>query len=255
MPFLNMKKRTSTRSTAFLGYTLFSGTLDELFLAKKALINTINQYSYCIAEKDPEFKKALLGAEILLPDGAAITAAVWLLYGKSIRKIAGSDLHQYLLAYLNQKAGRCFYLGSSETTLQSIQNRLKKEYPLVEAGFYSPPYQASFSAEESTAMIKVVNAFQPEVLFIGMTAPKQEKWAYQFQSSLETRLICCIGAVFDFYAGSTKRPGQVWINLGLEWLGRLISEPKRLWKRYLFYGPVFIGYMLKEKIKGGKTPF
>ena len=242
-----------SNQTSFLDYTLFSGSLDELFFKKKALINTINQYSYCIAEKDLEFKNALLGAEILLPDGVAITAAVRFLYGKSIRKIAGADLHQYLLKYLNQKAGRCFYLGSSEAILQSIQNRLKKEYPLVEAGFYSPPYHASFSEEDSSAMIKAVNAFHPEVLFIGMTAPKQEKWAYQFHSNLETRLTCCIGAVFDFYAGSVQRPHQIWINLGLEWLGRLVREPKRLWKRYLYYGPIFIYDILMKKLKRTQT--
>jgi N-acetylglucosaminyldiphosphoundecaprenol N-acetyl-beta-D-mannosaminyltransferase len=94
-----------------------------------------------------------------------------------------------------------------------------------------------------------VNAFQPEVLFVGMTAPKQEKWAYQFHSALEVRITCCIGAVFDFYAGTMRRPSQLWINLGLEWFGRLISEPKRLWRRYLYYGPIFIYGMIKEKIK------
>lgn len=250
-----MKTRISTQSTAFLEYTLFSGSLDDLFFEKKALINTINQYSYCIAEKDPEFKKALLGAEILLPDGVAITAAVRFLYGKSIQKIAGADVHQYLLEYLNQKAGKCFYLGSSAETLQKIQSRLKKEYPFIEASFFSPPFKAFFSDADNEVMLQKVNAFQPEVLFIGMTAPKQEKWAQEFHAVLKTRLTCCIGAVFDFYAGSTNRPGKVWINLGLEWLGRLISEPKRLWKRYLFYGPVFIGYMLKAKMKGDKTPF
>jgi N-acetylglucosaminyldiphosphoundecaprenol N-acetyl-beta-D-mannosaminyltransferase len=241
--------------TPFLEYKLFSGALQELNSSEKLLIDTINQYSYCVAEKDAAFKRALLGAEILLPDGVAITASTRFLTGKRIRKIAGADVHQYLLEYLNQKAGKCFYLGSSTETLQKIQSRLKKEFPSIEAGFFSPPFKASFSDADNEMMLQTVNAFQPEVLFIGMTAPKQEKWAYQFHANLETRLTCCIGAVFDFYAGSTKRPGQVWINLGLEWLGRLISEPKRLWKRYLFYGPIFIGYMLKAKMKGDKTPF
>ena len=115
-----------SNQTSFLDYALFSGSLDDLFFEKKALINTINQYSYCIAEKDPEFKKALLGAEILLPDGVAITAAVRFLYGKSIRKIAGADLHQYLLAYLNQKAGRCFSCWS-ECRRQSIASLVQRQ--------------------------------------------------------------------------------------------------------------------------------
>jgi len=253
---MNMLKTETTQhpvvqvtTTPFFSYSLFSGVLDELHTIDKALINTINQYSYCIAEKDTAFKEALTGAEILLPDGVAITASVRFLSGKRIQKIAGADLHQYLLAYLNKKRGRCFYLGASAETLQKIQKRLEQEYPGVEAGFYSPPFKAAFSKEDNAAMIEAVNAFQPEVLFIGMTAPKQEKWAHQFHSALDTRLTCCIGAVFDFYAGSIQRPSQIWINLGLEWLGRLLREPKRLWKRYLYYGPIFVLGMLQEKLK------
>lgn len=236
-------------STPFFNFKIFSGSLDELVLDQKILVNTLNQYSYCIAEKDPEFKKALLGSEILLPDGVAITASIRFLNGAKIPKIAGADVHAFLLSYLNNKGGKCFYLGSSEAVLQQIQNRLKKEYPQVCAGFFSPPFKAAFSAEDSQELIAAVNAFQPEVLFVGMTAPKQEKWAYQFHSALDVRITCCIGAVFDFYAGSMKRPSQLWIDLGLEWLGRLISEPKRLWRRYLYYGPIFIYGMLKAKIK------
>lgn len=236
-------------STPFFNFKLFSGSLEELVSDQKILVNTLNQYSYCIAEKDPEFKKALLDSEILLPDGVAITASIRFLSGESIPKIAGADVHEYLLSYLNNKAGKCFYLGSSEEVLLKIQNRLKKEYPRISAGFCSPPYKASFTAEDSQAMIEAVNAFQPEVLFVGMTAPKQEKWAHQFHKALDVRISCCIGAVFDFYAGSMRRPSQLWINLGLEWFGRLISEPKRLWRRYLYYGPIFIYGMIKAKFK------
>ena len=98
-------------------------------------------------------------------------------------------------------------------------------------------------------MIKAVNRFQPEVLFVGMTAPKQEKWSFQHKDQLNTKIICSIGAVFDFYAGTVERPSPFWINLGLEWFIRLIKEPKRMWKRYLYYGPIFIKMMVVHKIK------
>ena len=97
-------------------------------------------------------------------------------------------------------------------------------------------------------MLAAVNAVYPEVLFIGMTAPKQEKWAFEHKDLLQARTICSIGAVFDFYAGTVKRPSPFWIALRLEWLIRLIKEPRRMWKRYLYYGPVFIGYILREKV-------
>lgn len=81
--------------------------------------------------------------------------------------------------------------------------------------------------------------FHPKFLFIGMTAPKQEKWAYANKEFLEAPIICSIGAVFDFYAGTVKRPGKAWINWGLEWLVRFAKEPRRMWVRYGYYGPVF----------------
>jgi N-acetylglucosaminyldiphosphoundecaprenol N-acetyl-beta-D-mannosaminyltransferase len=236
-------------TTTFLDYAVYSGALPALTSMGKILVSTINQYSYCIAELDAAFKQALLGADVLLPDGVAITGSVRFLSGKKITKIAGADLHQYLLEYLNAKSGSCFYLGSSEATLQKIRERLAQEYPQVKVATYSPPYKPNFSAEDSQAMIEAVHNFQPEVLFVGMTAPKQEKWAYEYHAQLSANITCCIGAVFDFYAGSVHRPSPIWIKLGLEWLGRLLNEPKRLWKRYLYYGPIFVWRILQEKFK------
>ncbi len=88
-------------------------------------------------------------------------------------------------------------------------------------------------------MLNAINTFSPDVVFVGMTAPKQEKWVYQNFQRMNTRIICSIGAVFDFYAGSVNRPSAFWINLKLEWFIRLLKAPKRLWKRYLVYSPLF----------------
>lgn len=238
----------SWTTVPFVNYSLFSDSLSKLTSSSKFLINTINQYSFCVAHEDPDFKKVLAHSDVLLPDGVAITLSAKFLTGRSVKKIAGADLHHFLLKYLNEKGGRCFYLGSSEATLEKIQLRLEKEFPAIQAGFYSPPYQPEFSEQDSLTMIREVNNFKPEVLFIGMTAPKQEKWASQHKDALNARLICSIGAVFDFYAGTVKRPGELWIKLGLEWLGRLIKEPRRLWRRYLYYGPIFVYYIFSEKM-------
>ncbi|MRI02598.1 WecB/TagA/CpsF family glycosyltransferase [Kriegella sp. EG-1] len=235
--------------TECLGYQVFNGELAEAFSQQKTLVSTINQYSYCIAEEDLEFKKALEQSEILLPDGIGIVVAAKLLYGKKIKKIAGADLHDFLLKKLNNNQGSCFYLGSSEKTLSLIQSRISKDYPNIRTGFYSPPYKNKFSAEDNAKMIAAVNDFKPDVLFVGMTAPKQEKWSFAHKNELDTTIICSIGAVFDFYAGTLKRPNKVWVNLGLEWLGRLIKEPKRMWKRYIYYGVVFLKYLIKAFFK------
>lgn len=233
---------------AYAGYALFAGNLNELGFNGKTMVNTLNQYSFCMAEKDPAFKQALQQSNVLLPDGIAIVAAVKMDTGRSIQKISGWDLHQHLLGRLNQQAGRCFYLGSSAQTLKKIQQRLAADCPDVEAGFYSPPFKTVFSTEDNELMVEAVNNFKPDVLFIGMTAPKQEKWAVEHLQQLNASIICTIGAVFDFYAGTVKRPGKFWIRLGLEWLGRLLHEPKRLWKRYLYYGPVFLFLLIKYKL-------
>ncbi len=233
----------------FINYSIFNGNLSQIGFTQKILINTINQYSYCIAEQDVAFKKSLKDSDILLPDGMAIVAAVSLLSGQKIKKIAGADIHQHLLQELNQKGGSCFYLGSSENTLSKIKERVAIEFPNIRVGTFSPPYKTEFSKADNAEMLETVNSFKPDVLFVGMTAPKQEKWANSYKVQLDTKIICTIGAVFDFYAGTVERPSPFWINLKLEWFIRLVKEPKRMWKRYLYYGPIFIGFILKERLK------
>ncbi|WP_165750062.1 WecB/TagA/CpsF family glycosyltransferase [Cellulophaga sp. Z1A5H] len=233
-----------------LGYTVFADQLKNLPESKNTVINTINQYSYCMAEKDQNFKQALLSSDVLLPDGVGITFAAKFLYGEKIKKIAGADLHAYFLNDLNKKSGSCFYLGASNETLEKIKRKIKIEFPNIKVGAYSPPFKKTFSAADNAQMILEVNDFKPDVLFIGMTAPKQEKWSFEHKTALDTGYICAIGAVFDFYAETVARPSEFWQNLGLEWLGRFIKEPKRMWTRYITNGFKYLGYLLQARVKG-----
>jgi N-acetylglucosaminyldiphosphoundecaprenol N-acetyl-beta-D-mannosaminyltransferase len=230
-----------------LGYPVYSSTLENLPVKSKLLVSTINQYSYCISEEDAVFKNALLESDVILPDGVGIVAATKWLNGVSIKKIAGADFHEFQLKRLNEIHGSCFYLGASDETLSKIGERLKKEYPNVSFASYSPPYKPSFTEEDTAAMIEAVNSFKPDVLFVGMTAPKQEKWSHANKENLDAKIICSIGAVFDFYAGTVERPNKIWQDLGLEWLGRLLKEPKRMGNRYIYYGAVFTKHLLKAK--------
>ncbi|MEO6851340.1 MAG: WecB/TagA/CpsF family glycosyltransferase [Mucilaginibacter sp.] len=229
-------------------YSLYISKLDEINVSSKCVINTLNQYSYTVAEKDHKFKTALIESDILLPDGIGIVGAVKLLKGITIKKIAGSDLHEHLLYQLSATGGRCFYLGSNEATLINIQKHLAIDYPSIKMGFYSPPFKSTFSEDDNAVMIKNINSFKPDVLFVGMTAPKQEKWVHEHKDKVDSIVICSIGAVFEFYAGNIKRPGQIWIDLGLEWFVRLLHEPRHTWKRYIYYGPIFVYRILKQKI-------
>lgn len=239
-------------------YKVFCDCLSDLklFVNRPVCINTINAYSYVIAKKDDRFKNALQSSDILLPDGFPITFAALLLKGRRINKIAGEDIFFYLVNHMNQRKGRVFFLGASESTLSKITSRLQLEFSSITVGSYSPPYKKEFSEKDNEKMIEEINLFSPEVLFVGMTAPKQEKWVHQFKDRINADVICSIGAVFDFYAQTIERPSAFWINLHLEWFIRLIREPRRLWRRYLWYSPQFIVDVFKLKIsllfsKGG----
>ena len=233
----------------YFDYKLFGGKLESIFEGNQIVINTINQYSFCIADEDKGFKKALLESDLLLPDGIAVVWSNYFLNNQKIRKIAGADLHDFLLKKLNKEHGKCFYLGASESTLSKIREKLNNQYPNIKIASFSPPFRSTFSEDDTRDMIQKVNAFSPDVLFVGMTAPKQEKWINENRHLLKAKVICAIGAVFDFYAGTIERPNKFMISLGLEWFGRFLIEPKRMWKRYFYYGPIFLYKTLEEKFR------
>lgn len=215
----------------------------------KILISCLNAHSFNTLQKDRLYKDALLSSHIILPDGIAIVYGLRFLTDAKFEKISGHRLFSYEMERLNQINGKCFFLGSSKSTNLLIKMRISREYPNIIVKSFSPPFKKEFTEEENRTMIHQVNAFHPDVLFIGMTAPKQEKWAAAHFDDLNVKHICCIGAVFDFYAQTYKRAPKWMINMGFEWLHRLISEPKRLWRRYIFGNPKFVALILMEKLK------
>ena len=230
-----------------INHHIYTKQLSVLQTKKRCIINTINPHSYCEAKKDTVFLEALLNSDVLLPDGSGIVLATKILTGKKINKIAGADIHQYLLEQANIKEQKVFYLGAAKNTLDLIHKRIKKEYPNIKVASFSPPFKSVFANEDTSEMLEKVNTFQPDILFVGMTAPKQEKWVYANQNQINAKVMASIGAVFDFYAGTVKRSGAIWIKLGLEWLPRLLRDPKRLWKRNFISTPLFLWDVLKAK--------
>jgi N-acetylglucosaminyldiphosphoundecaprenol N-acetyl-beta-D-mannosaminyltransferase len=210
-----------------------------------------NPHSLVIAEKDPFFKKALLNADILLPDGSGIILAAKALKIPLSEKVAGTDFFLEMNRMAQEHGGiRYFFLGATDDVLNLIRIRLEHEYPHIEfTGSYSPPFRKDFSEEENELMLSCIRKARPDVLWVGLSAPKQEKWIYQNLNKLEVSFCGAIGAVFDYYAGTKKRSSDFWINLGLEWLPRFLAEPKRLWDRNLKSTPIFLSWILKEKIK------
>ncbi len=219
----------------------------------KCLINTINAHSFNTAQKDELFAEALQNGDYLIPDGAGIVKACkWLKNCKSHPKerIAGWDLFEMEMNRLNEKGGKCFFMGSSEKVLSLIKQKAAEQYPNIDVVAYSPPYKHEFSEEDNAAIISAIDAANPDLLWIGMTAPKQEKWAYSHWNELKINCHCgTIGAVFDFFAGTSQRAPEWWQKHSLEWFYRLIKEPRRMWRRYVIGTPLFLWNILKEKLK------
>ena len=189
----------------------------------KVLINTINAHSYNTAQRDEAFAEALSKGNYLIPDGTSIVKACRWLKAKSRPKerIAGWDLFSFEMNALERKSEelrvksekclKVMFMGSSEKVLSLIRERAAVDYPNLEVVTYSPPYKPEFSDEDNQAMIKAINNADPDLLWIGMTAPKQEKWTYSHWDELNIHCHCgTIGAVFDFYAGTVKRAPLGW---------------------------------------------
>lgn len=216
----------------------------------KLLINTINAHSYNTAQHDALFADSLSKCDVLLPDGASIIMACrWLgMKNRPAQRTPGWDLFLTEMEILNRKGGKVMFMGSSEKVLGLIRENAKKDYPNLEVVTYSPPFKPEFSEEDNAAIVQAINEADPDLLWIGMTAPKQEKWAYSHWQELN---IHChtgsIGAVFDFYAGTSPRAPYSWQSLGLEWLYRLLDNPKKMWRRYIIGNPLFIWNILREK--------
>ncbi|MBQ7531586.1 MAG: WecB/TagA/CpsF family glycosyltransferase [Paludibacteraceae bacterium] len=222
----------------------------------KLLINTINAHSYNVAQQDASFAEALANGDVLTADGASIVHACrWLRTPSQPKeRVAGWDVFIHEMTALEQHAETththpvAFFMGSSHEVLQRITERAALDFPSLQIVTYSPPYKPEFSPEEDFAIVRAINTANPDLLWIGMTAPKQEKWAYTHWQELNIHChVGTIGAVFDFYAGTAKRAPLWWQQHSLEWLYRLLTEPRRMWRRYIIGNIVFIYHILKEK--------
>ena len=225
----------------------------------KLLINTINAHSFNTAKKDQLFAEALTNGDVLIPDGVSIVKACKWIKAKSQPKerIAGWDLFSFEMEKLERESEKLrtkseeskivMFMGSSQKVLDLIVMRAAEVYPHLKVVTYSPPYKPEFSDKDNKAIIDAINAANPDLLWIGMTAPKQEKWTYSHWEELDIHChVGNIGAVFDFFAGTVERAPMWWQDNGLEWLYRLLKEPKRMWRRYIIGNTLFLWNMTKE---------
>lgn len=222
---------------------------------KPAYLATANLDFAAQASRDVELQRILFDAELVLCDGTPlIWASRWL--GAPLReRVAGSDLMPFLFAHAEKKGHRIFFLGSSEEVLAIAVEKCAEQYPkLVISGTYSPPYARLLDLNDDEIERRIREA-TPDILLVAMGCPKQEKWIYKNCRKTGVPVSIGIGASLDFIAGKFSR-APVWMRVcGLEWVFRLMQEPRRLFNRYLFDLVFFVGRLRKERslMKGAAT--
>lgn len=239
-----------------LGIRIETRSLEALVDASEASIRghgkpfifaCANPHSLVAARNDSDFRIALDGASAVVADGVGCKWGA-VLSGTSVApRITGSDFFAAMMSSLNKVGGRAFFFGSQDEILGKLAERVNHNFPKVTVATFSPPYR-QWSEEENTAMIERILQFGPDVLWVGMTAPKQEKWVAKNAPRLQVPVIGSIGAVFDYYAGVVLRAPPWVCRLGLEWLYRLPQEPKRLWRRTIVSAPLFLWLVLRDRI-------
>jgi N-acetylglucosaminyldiphosphoundecaprenol N-acetyl-beta-D-mannosaminyltransferase len=244
------------KTIEILGYNVFSDNLIEIPIAGekcRAINCSISPNCYSLALKDDDFRKALRNTDFLMLDGVYFALASILLLGRNIKKNQGPDVYKHFIERLNEASGRAFFLGSSEKVLQNIRERITKEYPNVTVGTFSPPFKTEFSHDDNKEMISKINDFKPNIVFVGMTAPKQEKWSVQNKDFLDSNLVISIGNVFDWYAGTQKAIHPFFFKLRMAWLVRIFIRPEML-KRNLGNQMLFFWHLLLMVLKIKKQP-
>lgn len=235
----------------FYCYNLTTKIVGRTFLdqnnGRPLVVNCLNPHSFITAQNDIIFQEALINSDILLPDGIGICGAASHWKHIKIRKIAGDDFHLLLLNELDKTHGKIFYMGSSPAVLKKIAERLKRDHPNIIVATHSPSYSKVFGKEENDAILSQIEAFAPDALMVGLTAPKQEKWVYNNLDRLKgPRVIASIGGAFEFYAGTIRRASSWAISHYLEWLVRLLKDPVHMWRRNFISTPKFLIYNVRH---------
>jgi len=208
------------------------------------VINTLNAHSFNVALQDEEFHDALMASDFLTADGVGVVWAAKALGAGKLRKVAGFDLFAAAMHEADTQGLTVGFFGSTPEVLATISSKTGIDYPGATVRVLSPPFVSTFSSSDAARLLGELG--KVDILFVGMTAPKQEKFVHQARDHISARMVLSIGAVFDFYSGSTKRPHPVFVKLGLEWLGRSIADPKKLGKRNLIAIPKFMINFIKK---------
>jgi N-acetylglucosaminyldiphosphoundecaprenol N-acetyl-beta-D-mannosaminyltransferase len=237
------------------------GTLDEILIDAAEAVERKEQFYVCApnafvtvkANEDKELLEIINNARIVIPDGMS---SVWVsrrFKKYNLERISGYDFFYEFSKIADKKGFSYFFLGGKNLEiLIKIKDRLGSEFRNIDVkGYFSPPlYHDKMPEDANKKIIGIINDCRPDVLWVGLSSPKQEKWIFENIKKTDIKMACAVGAVFNFYSGEIKR-APVWMQKkSLEWLYRMLSEPKRLFIKYLVYNTKFIVLVLKDLLKG-----
>ena len=199
-----------------------------------------------VGHQDPDFRRILNAADLFVPDGIA---PVWLskLHGRPLPgKVAGQELMQAFLERADRAGYRSFFYGDTQATLDALDAQIGRRFPGARTvGMVSPPFRA-LTDDEETAYVDQINAAAPDVLWVGLGLPKQDRWIARNLHRLQVPVAIGVGAAFRFQAGTASR-GPKWLrDAGFEWVWRFAASPGKLWRRDLVDGPRFVVAALRE---------
>ena len=213
----------------------------------------VSNVHMCIeAFESPEFNAIVNGADIVIPDGRPLSWAQTLLGCKNVRQVRGQDIMASLCEVSGgKKLNIGLYGGSSDELLARVQEVLINSYPDITICYsFSPPFRP-LTLDEDNQVVDEINQMGVDILFVGIGCPKQERWMAEHKSRLSCVMLG-VGAAFDFIAGE-KAQAPRWVQaIGMEWLFRLVLEPRRLWRRYLITNPKFVWYFFPAMVVGSE---
>lgn len=198
------------------------------------------------AQKDESFRKILNNAFLNTPDGMPMVWVGRLQGFKEMTRVYGPDLMLEVCKLSVEKGYTHFLYGGKDGVAELLRKKLTERFPSLKiVGTYTPPFRP-LNDEEEQELIQLVQEAKPDIFWVGLSTPKQEKFMAEYINKLDTTLMIGVGAAFDIHSGQTKQ-APLWMQQsGLEWLFRLLQEPKRLWRRYLINNPLFIAKILLQ---------
>jgi N-acetylglucosaminyldiphosphoundecaprenol N-acetyl-beta-D-mannosaminyltransferase len=200
------------------------------------------------SQRDPDVRRIHNAAGLVTPDGMPMVWLAWAAGHRGADRVYGPDLMLAVLERSVERGYRHFLYGASDETLARLEANLLARFPGLDiVGTHSPPFRP-LTAEEDAAVVEIINAARPDVVWVGLSTPKQERWMAEHRDRLEAPVLVGVGAAFDFHAGVVRQAPRFIQRSGFEWLFRLLMEPRRLWRRYLRNNPAFLWSIAGQKL-------